>query len=463
MEKKTNSRRAAAFVVLRWLATKDFPANLLPEGPDRAFVQDLVYTVIRRLRPLRRVLGELVRKWPKGELEALLYVGAAQVLYMDEVPDYAAVNETVEAAKACPNRNVAKVVNGVLHNLIRRRAEFEATIAAAPLEERESFPTELVRRWTARFGADDAAKLCAWHNEPAETFIARKDGTFVALERGRKVTDVPGYAEGEFIVQDPATALAVELMGVKPGDKILDACAAPGGKTVQLAWRGAAVTACEVNPKRRRTLEANLARLKLSVDVIGSLESLVGSLGSEVGSLGSEVGSLGSEAGSLEAARTTDAVIASEISQSDNQSITQSPNHPIPQSPNPPITQSPNRPIAQSPNHPILQFSKVLVDAPCSNTGVLRRRPDARWNWSGEKLAALVKLQAEIMDQVVPLVPSGGTLVYSTCSNEPEENLGQVEAFLARHPDFALVESRESVPYETGHDGAFAAKLVRRG
>ena len=382
-----NSRRIAAFAVVRWLATKDFPATLLPEGPDRAFVQDLVYTVIRRLRPLRKVLGALVTKWPKGELEALLYVGAAQVLYMDEVPDFAAVNETVEAAKQCDNKSIAKVVNGVLRNLIRRREEFEKLIAAAPLEERESFPTALVKRWIARFGEENAAKLCAWHNEPAETFLARKDGSFVALERGKKVTEVPGFAEGGFIVQDPGTALAVELVDAKPGDEILDACAAPGGKTIQLAWRGAKVTACEVNPKRRRKLEENLKRVGVEVEVADALDSC----------------------------------------------------------------------RLQS-----IAFGKVLVDAPCSNTGVLRRRPDARWNWSVEKLEALVKLQAEILDQVEPLVAPGGTLVYSTCSNEPEENLEQVNAFLVRHPDFKLDVTRESVPFESGHDGAFAARFVRR-
>ena len=390
MEKKGNSRRTAAFAVARWLATKDFPATLLPEGPDRAFVQDLVYTVIRRLRPLRKVLGVLVTKWPKGELEALLYVGAAQVLYMDEVPDFAAVNETVEAAKLCNNKSIAKVVNGVLRNLIRRRDEFTAQIAAAPLEERESFPTELVRRWTARFGAENAAKLCAWHNEPAKTFLARKDGSFVELERGKKVTEVAGFAEGEFIVQDPGTAFAVELVDAKPGDVILDACAAPGGKTIQLAWRGAKVTACEVNPKRRRKLEENLKRLGFA-DKIEIVES-----------------------------------------------------------------------FHCSPSPSTFTFSKVLVDAPCSNTGVLRRRPDARWNWSVEKLEALVKLQAEILDQVAPLVPPGGTLVYSTCSNEPEENDEQVKAFLTRHPDFTLDTSRESIPFESGHDGAFAARLIRK-
>ena len=441
MASVSNSRRTAAFAVARWIATKDFPATLLPEGADRAFVQDLVYTVIRRLRPLRKVLGALVAKWPKGELEALLYVGAVQVLYMDEVPDFAAVNETVEAAKLCNNKSIAKVVNGALRNLIRRRDEFTALIAAAPLEERESFPTELVRRWTARFGAENAAKLCAWHNEPAITYLAvrpdaaatgmspprlearhagatgmspprlearhagatgmsppRLEGSqhgeatflspqFLPLERGKKVTDVPGFAEGEFIVQDPGTALAVELVDAKPGDVVLDACAAPGGKTIQLAWRGAKVTACEVNPKRRRKLEENIARLRLEVEVIEDFRCQ-------------------------------------------------------PQ----PLTST---------------YSKVLVDAPCSNTGVFRRRPDARWNWSVEKLESLVKLQAEILDQVAPLVAPGGALVYSTCSNEPEENLDQVNAFLARHPDFTLDATRESVPFESGHDGAFAARLVR--
>ena len=378
-----NSRRAAAFAVLRWLRTKEFPANLLPEGPDRAFVQDLVYTVVRRLRPLRRILGVLVPKWPKGELEALLYVGGAQILYMPEVPDFAAVSETVKAAKACENPSVARVVNGTLRNLIRRREELERMVASAPLAERESFPSELVRRWTERYGEEGAAKLCAWHNMPAETFLARRDGTFVALERGKKVSEVAGYDEGEFIVQDPGTALAVRLLDPKNGERVLDACAAPGGKTVQIAWRGAEVTACEVNPARRRRLEENLRRLRLDVPVVCSLD----------------------EAGA--------------------------------------------------------QFDKVLVDAPCSNTGVLRRRPDARWNWNVEKLAAIVKLQAEILDKAAPLVAPGGTIVYATCSNEPEENDMQVAAFLSRHPEFSLASSEEAVPHVARCDGAFAAALVR--
>ncbi len=380
----SNSRRAAAFAVSGWLLTREFPSNLLPEGPDRAFVQDLVYTTIRRMRPLRKVLGELVKKWPKGELEALLYVGAAQILYMPDVPDFAAVNETVGAAKSCENPNVARVVNGVLRNLIRRRGEFERMIAAEPLDVRESFPAVLVRRWTARLGAERAEALCKWYNEPAETWLAYPD-RFEKLPRGKRVSEVEGYAEGAFVVQDPGTELAIDLVAAKPGERILDACAAPGGKTVQLAWRGAQVTACEVNPRRRAKLVENVARLKLAEKV-----------------------------------RVTDTLDGTDT------------------------------------------FDKVLVDAPCSNTGVLRRRPDARWNWSTEKLAALVRLQAEILDRCAARVSPGGRLVYSTCSNEPEENGEQVAAFLARHPDFTLAASRESVPIESGHDGAFAAAFDRK-
>jgi 16S rRNA (cytosine967-C5)-methyltransferase len=383
-----NSRRAAAYIVARWIVTKDFPANLLPSGADRAFVQDLVYTTIRRFRPLRRILGELLRKWPKGELEALLYVGAAQLLYMPDVPDFAAVHETVEAAKVCDNPNVAKVVNAVLRTIVRRREELESLIAAAPLAERESFPTALVRRWTARFGEADAEKLARWHNQPAETYLATP-GAFEKLPRGRRVEDVDGYADGRFIVQDPGTRLAVDLLDPRPGERILAACAAPGGKTVQLAWHGADVTACEVNAKRRRKLAGTLARTHLT-EKVAVVESL-------------------------------DAAAAAG------------------------------------------PYAKVLVDAPCSNTGVFRRRPDARWNWSEEKTAALVSLQAEILDRAAALVAPGGLLVYSTCSNEPEENADQADAFLARHGEFTRVDARESIPFETNHDGAYAVAFRRAG
>ena len=382
-----NSRRTAAFALMRWLSTKEFPAGLVADAEDRAFVQDLVYTAIRRLRALRLVLGKFVARWPKGELEALLYVGAAQLLYMDSVPDFAAVNETVAAARLCRNASVPKVVNAVLRNVARNRDAVERELAEAPVDARESFPSVLARRWSARLGAERTAALMRDLNVPAKTFLARRDGSFVELERGRRVEDVPGYSEGEFIVQDRATAAAVELMGVSSGEKVLDACAAPGGKSVQLLWRGADLVACEVNAARRRRLEENLARTRLGARVVSSL---------------------------------------SEIPEGES-------------------------------------FDAALVDAPCSNTGVLRRRPDARWNFSEEKLSRLVGLQRSILDNAAKFVRPGGRLVYSTCSLEPEENAMQTAAFLSRHPDFALGGERELLPSEDGSDGAYAALLRREG
>ena len=408
-----NSRRTAAFAVCRWRATHEFTNALLPaDCADRAFVQDLVYTVVRRYRPLRAILGELMKTWPKGELEALVLVGAAQILYMPEVPDFAAVNETVAAAKASGReKRLDRVVNGVLRNLLRRRDEFEKKLAAAPLAERESYPNALVARWVARYGDAKAEAMAKWHNQPAETWLAFKDikvlnefkvhnvltdlndpndlKGFIRLPHGRKVTEVEGFAEGAFVVQDPATAEAVALLDIAPGQSVLDFCAAPGGKTAQVAWRlngTGRLVAQEVNPKRLVRLKENLARLRLdSVEVTQSVAGIGG--------------------------RTV--------------------------------------------------FDRVLVDAPCSNTGVLRRRPDARWRWSVDHLKQLVELQAQILDAAAAHVAPGGRLVYSTCSNEPEENSEQVAAFLARHDGFKEIERRESVPFETGHDGAFACAMER--
>ena len=240
------------------------------------------------------------------------------------------------------------------------------------------------------YGDANAEAMAKWHNQPAETWLAFRAGRFEKLPHGRKVTEVEGFAEGAFVVQDPATAEAVAQLDVTPGQSVLDFCAAPGGKTAQVAWRlngTGRLVAQEVNPKRLARLKENMARLRLdSVEVTQSVAGI--------------------------GVRTV--------------------------------------------------FDRVLVDAPCSNTGVLRRRPDARWRWSVDHLKQLVGLQAQILDAAAAYVAPGGRIVYSTCSNEPEENGEQVAAFLARHEDFTEVGRRESVPFETGHDGAFACAMERR-
>lgn len=396
-----NTRRTASFIVARWLATHEFPGALLPkEGPDRGFVQDMVYAVIRRHRVLRSVLGRLLKTWPNGELEALLLVGAAQILYMPDVPDFAAVSETVSAAKKSGSgRRFDRVVNGVLRNLIRRRDELEAQVASAPLAVRESFPDALVKRWCARYGAEKAEAMAKLFNTPAETWLSYSDGRMDRLPRGRRVDEAEGYADGAFLVQDPATLGAVELLDVRPGQTVLDFCAAPGGKTAQIAWRlrpaGASdetavsgrLVAQEVNPQRLERLRENMKRLRM--DWVETTQSLAQCGG-------------------------------------------------VPQA-----------------------FDRVLLDVPCSNTGVLRRRPDARWRWSVVRLRQLTQLQGEILEKAAPLVAHGGRLVYSTCSLEPEENSERIDAFLAAHPEFERAETRESLPFETGNDGAFACALVR--
>ena len=381
-----NDRRSAAFALAAWLATGNLPAGGVPDTPSRAFVQELLYVSIRRLATLRRVLGRFVRKWPKGEMEALLYTGAAQLLFMDGVPEFAAVNETVEAAKAGGNAGVVRAVNGILRNLARNLDSVRGEIASWPLEDRESYPRALVRRWKSRYGEAGAEAMAKRHNEPAATYLAYPPGapeSFVRLERGVKVADVPGFAEGKFIVQDPGAFLPVRVLDPRPGDLILDACAAPGGKTVQMCWRGAGVVACEVNPKRMKRLKENLARTRTEARTAGSFAEA----------------------------------------------------------------------SAFAPGG----FGKILVDAPCSNTGVLGRRVDARWNWSERKLEQLATLQREILDSAARMLAPGGLLVYSTCSNEPEENSLQARRFLSEHPGFALEREDESVPFESGFDGSYAA------
>jgi len=380
----SEERRAAVFAFMSWKKTGRFVKEFLPKGDSRAFVQDLAYMMVRRMKTLRYCLGKLLKTWPLGEAEALLYAGAAQILFMPDVPDYAAVSETVSAAAGC-GRSTKGFVNAVLRGLLRRRDAIVAQLNDAGPDVVESFPRKLYIRWLGRFGEEGALELMRWHNVPAETFIAASDGSFRRLERAVRVEDVAGYGEGKFIVQDPGTATAVELVAPREGERILDLCAAPGGKTAQMAWRGAKVTACEVNEKRRETLAGTVSRLGLDVAIVSSPD---------------------------EAAQGA--------------------------------------------------CDKVLVDAPCSNTGVLRRRPEARWSWSGEKMKALAATQAEILDRAAPLVKKGGAIVYSTCSNEPEENSLQVESFLARHPGFELEDERENVPHVSRTDGAYAARIKRK-
>jgi len=417
----TNSRAVAAGILERWLATGAFPERLLERvGADRPFVMEMVYGTIKARRRLEWVLRRVVRHLPPPPLRAVLLVGLYQLLDLAEVASYAAVNETVTAARERCGRKSAGFVNAVLRNTLRQREALLAALGKQALGIRESHPDLLVERWTRRFGAAETERLCRWNNLAAETIIRVNRARIgpaefcqrladagirvrphpfdpdrcVVLPRGVRVDQLPGFAEGWFAVQDPSTLVAVDLLAPRPGERVLDACAAPGGKTLaiaeQMAGRGVLVAA-DAEAERLARLRENLARL--GADWVQVLQR--------------------------------DATL------------------PVPE-------------------RASELFDAVLLDAPCTNTGVLRRRPDARWRFSTARLAELRALQRRILKATAPLVRPGGRLVYSTCSLEREENEGLITSWLRHRPDFALIRERHLFPPVAGVDGGYVALLRRR-
>lgn len=355
---------------------------------------DMVYTTVRRYRSLSWVLEQFVKKMPKGETEAALLLGAAQILFMPDVAEYAAVHETVEAAKLT-SKDASGLVNAVLRNILRNLDTTRKSLSEQSIGIRLSHPDALITRWLERFDESEVIALCDWNNTPPETFLAWPPGAeqpFTPLARGTRVESVPGYAEGRFIVQDPATDASLQLMNIKPGLRILDACAAPGGKTIQIAWRmqGGTLVSMDLHDDRLQTLKANLARANLP-----DVSVVKGNLISETDRLRSEQG----------------------------------------------------------------LFDRILLDVPCSNTGVLRRRPDARWRWTTKRMKSLCETQAKLLEAAYTLLAPGGRIVYSTCSLEPEENRKQITQFRKAHPDVVCVGVEERIPMRHQTDGAFACAL----
>ena len=398
-----NARREAIFALALWLARGDHPTQALPEGPGRAFALELLGATLRHKASLEWAVGRCLRRMPGGELRAALLVGAAQLLVLN-VPDHAAIAETVQAAKPI-GKGAAGFVNAVLRRLQRERGALAEALARQPEHVRLNLPKPLWERWRGQFGEARARALAEALATPPRTALRPlppfgpppgceahpDDPGFFLVPNGVRVEAVEGFAEGRFVVQDPATRHALDLLDVRPGLRVLDACAAPGGKTAQIAARlapwpeGTCLTANEPDPARAKTLRDTLGRC----------------------------GFLGRVA----------------------------------------VSERPAQELAG-------RYDRILLDVPCSNTGVFGRRPDARWAWTPRRLARVVALQREILSACARLLAPGGRLVYSTCSIEPEENLGQMERFLGENPDFQLLDARLTLPSPT-HDGSFAAALTR--
>jgi 16S rRNA (cytosine967-C5)-methyltransferase len=332
--------------------------------------------VLRRLGSLRHLLAVLLDKGlpPSApRVEDILLVGAAQLLFLD-VPDHASVDLSVRLAQADHHAShYSGLVNAVLRKLGREGQARLAGLDAALLDS----PDWLMQRWTAHYGEATARAIAAAHGqEPALDLTVKGDpDNWAAALQGRvldtgtvrtiasgPIPELPGYEDGEWWVQDAAAALPARLLSNALGDargkSVADLCAAPGGKTAQLALGGAAVTAVDRSAPRIARLRQNLARLRLDAEIVRA------------------------DAAAWQGG----------------------------------------------------PFDGVLVDAPCSSTGTIRRHPDIPWLKSAADLAKLVALQARLLDRAATLLKPGGTLVYCTCSLEPEEGEEQISALLQRSP-----------------------------
>ena len=344
----------------------------LPER-DRALTRALVGTVLRRLGTLRHLLSLFLERGlpPQAPpVEIALLLGAAQILLL-QVPDHAAVDLAVRLVQA--DRHAARfasLVNAVLRRVGREGAARLGTLDPIALDT----PDWLLARWCKNYGEATARAIAAANShEPALDLTVKSDpdswaarlggrllptGTVRTIAHG-PVTALAGFAEGAWWVQDAAAALPVRLFGELKGKRVADLCAAPGGKTSQLAAGGARVTAVDRSAARLNRVSDNLKRVSLTAELVNA-----------------------------DAATWT----------------------------------------ADQP------FDAVLLDAPCSSTGTIRRHPDVPWLKRESDIAALARVQARLLEQALSLTKSGGTLIYCTCSLEPEENEHIVTALLARDP-----------------------------
>jgi 16S rRNA (cytosine967-C5)-methyltransferase len=390
---------------------------------DRALMRRLVATVLRRLGSLRHGLGSFLDKGFPTEaprVETVLLIGAAQILWLD-VPDHAAVDLSVRLAQA--DRRAARYA-GLVNAVLRRVAQNRDALATDPVPR--NTPDWLFKRWSAHYGEDTARAIAqANGHEPALDLTVKGDAAIWAERlRGRvlptgsvrtlaqgSIVLLPGFAEGAWWVQDAAASLPAKLLGDVRGLEVADLCAAPGGKTAQLALAGANVMAVDRSPARLARVSENLTRLKLSATTVAA------------DALDWQVG----------------------------------------------------------------PFDAVLLDAPCSSTGTIRRHPDVPWLKGEADLGVLTELQQRLLDRAASLLKPGGKLIYCVCSLEPEEGQQQIAALLERdarlsrlpiapnevggHPEFITADGDlrtlpqhlpEPDPRWSGLDGFYAARLTSR-
>lgn len=402
---------------------------------DRALLRRIVGTEVRRRGTLRALVRHFAHRKLSADLVAHLHVALVQGFFLDRVPDHALVSECLDAVHRTSGPAGVRSVHGILGNALRARREgssgdpcrdlvgrdlhleepFLRDPAEHPLlwmEDALSLPSALGKRWVARHGEETARALAQQAlDEPplslravgiarealAEELVAASctprpgvhpDVLLVPPDQAETALACAAFAEGRATVQGESALRAAEAVGAQSGERVLDLCAAPGGKTAVLAASGASVTARDVSPERLERVAATLARLGLAERV--ALEAGDGREGGEA------------------------------------------------------------------------DQDAVLVDAPCTNTGVLAGRPEARWRFGPAWKRELVELQAGLLAAGAARVRPGGRLVWSTCSIDPDENRRQVEAFLAANPGWSLEEDAEHLP-DTATDREHGAGPIDGG
>ena len=339
---------------------------------DRALMRRLVATILRRLGTLGHVLSRLLDRGIPTDApraQSALLIGAAQILWMD-VPDHAAVDLSVRLVQS--DRRAAKYA-GLVNAVLRRCAREGQPLIDEVKSQTLDVPPWLLTRWIAHYGETTARDIAvALAHEPSLDITVKSDaaqwatrlhgetlptGSVRTLLQG-SVTMLPGFAEGQWWVQDAAAALPARLLGDVAGKSIADLCAAPGGKTAQLVHAGAHVTAVDRSPGRMARLRDNLTRLALDAEVVVS------------------------DAADWQGGKNGGG------------------------------------------------FDGILVDAPCTSTGTIRRHPDVAWLRQEADIPALAALQQRLLRKAATLLRPGGTLVYCTCSLEPEEGEHATSAFL---------------------------------
>jgi 16S rRNA (cytosine967-C5)-methyltransferase len=395
-------KRFADSIISRLLASTDLTA------PDRAFAFELFYGVLRNLTLLDFWIACLRGSHIETNVRDILRLGLYQIFLL-KTSEHAAVHETVAMAA----QKQRAIINAVLRAATRQRNELLAQADAQPLFVRTSHPQFLVERWQQRFGAGSTEELCKWNNSPAPVYgrinrIKTDPETFLHLYPDlRPLPDNSDFVQfntlptaaldsGHCYIQDPSTAIACQLLDPKPGERVLDACAAPGGKTAYLAQlmqnRGV-IVACDRDRERLQIVKGNVGRLE--------------------------------------------ATIVRAVCHDWTR------NHP------------PEEILSIAP------FDRILLDAPCTNTGVMRRRIDARWRLRSDDFSPMANEQLVISRAVLPLLKPGGIFVYSTCSLECEENEDVIGRLVAELPALELETEKHSLPFRDGFDGAFAAKFLR--